>query len=529
MIWLYANRERAVLLAVLILVSIGLYINTLSSEFVSDDILAILNNKWLRDVRYIPQFFIRSLWSFSPSEVYSNYYRPFENLFFMIGHIISGQNSWGNHVVNIVFHTTNGVIIFFISTVLIEGSRGANSGVAEQQSAQGTHRVTSLLSFLAAILFVTNPINTESVAWASAVSELSFAFFFFLALYLFMRGRGYLSALFFLFSLFSKETGLVLIFFIVAFDLVIRRERIFPLKAWVVRYWPFAVAVLVYTALRYNAIGGIVPYEPAERSLTQFQYLLNIFPLTAEFIKNLVYPFNLIFFHYARLDYIYSFFEIWNIIYIVLFLVWLYILKLLWRREPAIVYSLLWIVLPLIPIYYLGWNQGEPTYADRFLYTPSAGLAIAVTLGIRAILTNRVLKARERSASIVIGVVFFIVVLCFSIATVKRNVIWQGGLTLWQDTARKSPQNVEARLSYAKQLALVSRFEEALTEYRIIVRGLPQSAVAHNGLGIVYAGLGFNKDALGEFRLAVKLDPDFEIARINLKRAERLVKTRQSR
>jgi Flp pilus assembly protein TadD len=508
------KRCRLILIAVLVLVSIGLYVNTLTSEFVSDDLSAILNNEWIRDVNNIPNFFFRSLWSFLPDEVYSNYYRPFENLFFMLGRMISGKASFGHHILNIALHTMSGVLVFLISSVLIEGPNGKWRGEG----------IAPFLSFLAAILFIANPVNTEAVAWASAVSELSFAFFFLLALYLFMRERFYLSALFFLCSVFSKETGLVFIFFAVAYDLVIRRERIFPLKAWVARYWPFAVLFFLYAAMRYNAIGGIVPYETAHRELTSFQYFLNILPLTAEFLKNLVYPFNLIFFHYGRLDFIHSFFEIWNIIYLALFIIWLYILKLLWRREPALFYSLIWIVIPLFPIFYLGWNQGEPTYADRFIYVPNAGFAISVALIVGAIIRRSRARGSGKSTVLIIKIIFLVVVVAFSIGTLKRNIVWQTGLTLWEDSARKSPENANARLSYASQLSRAGLFKEAVIEFGLIVKGMPENAEAHNGLGVAYAQLGNIDAAIDEFRLALRLKPDFGMARVNLERAEAMAR-----
>ncbi|MEE9543393.1 MAG: tetratricopeptide repeat protein, partial [Thermodesulfobacteriota bacterium] len=425
---------------------------------------------------------------------------------------------------NIIFHTSSGVLVFLISTVLLQGPKrdggGGGGGGGETVKDKGT----ALLSFLAAILFITNPISTEAVAWAAAVSELSFAFFFFLSLYLFMRGRWYLSAIFFLCSVFSKETGLVLIFFIVAYDLVVRRVRILPLKAWVVRYWPFAVVFIVYVLLRHNAIGGIVPYETDTRPLSGFEYFLNILPLTAEFLKNLIYPFNLIFFHYGRLDYIYSFFELWNIVYILFFILWLYIMKLLWRREPALFYSLIWILMPLVPIFYLGWNQGDPTYADRFLYAPNAGFAISVALIARAIVRRSASKGEAKSTVLIIKLVFLVVVVAFSISTLKRNIVWQTGLTLWEDSARKSPQNVEARLSYAGSLTRAARLDEALVEYSLIVKAMPGNAEAHNGLGVVYASLGRIQAAILEFRLALEIKPDFKMARVNLERAESLMK-----
>ncbi len=518
---IHVKRDKAVLLAVLISVATGLYLNTLFCEFVSDDISQVLKNEWIRDFGYIPIVFLKSAWSFLDVEVYSNFYRPFMHLAYMVGYKLSGLEPWGYHAINICIHTLNTVMVFFLTCSIVEA--------ADAESRGGVGSRNLFVGFFAALLFAVNPINTEVVTWVASVTELGAAFFLFLSFYLYISKRRYPSAFFFLLSLLSKETGMVLPFFLITFDLVIKREPVLAVKQWFLRYWPYGVAVLVYAALRYNAMGVVAPYQTDAQVLSGYQHILNIMPLTAEFIKNLVVPINLTFFHYIRVENIYSFWELRSIVYTLLFLAATYIFIRYNKRERAIGFSVIWIVVPLLPIYYLGWVQGEPTYADRFLYLPSAGFSITV-----ALVSMRVVSLASpgewgsgsgRRALIVVSALLLCVAVLYSIGTVRRNIVWRSALTLWEDTAKKAPWIIAARVSYANQLLKHGRLEESYNEYRSIVKEGAEKvdlAEAHNGLGIIYAKKGMVGAAILEFRLALELKPDLEIARINLEKAERL-------
>lgn len=517
------KRDKAVLLAVLILVATGIYLNSLFCEFVSDDISQVLKNEWIRDFGNIPIVFLKSAWSFLDVEVYSNFYRPFMHLAYMVGYKLSGSEPWGYHAINICIHTLNTVMVFFLACSIVDA--------ASADSREDVRSRNLFVGFFAALLFAVNPINTEVVTWVASVTELGAAFFLFLSFYLYISKRRYSSAFFFLLSLLSKETGMVLPFFLISFDLVIKREPILAVKQWFLRYWPYGVAVLVYAAMRYNAMGVVAPYQTDAQVLSGWQHILNIMPLTAEFLKNLIVPINLTFFHYIRLDNIYSFWELRSIVYTLIFFAVIYIFIRYNRRERAIGFSVIWIVVPLLPIYYLGWVQGEPTYADRFLYLPSAGFSLTVALISMRVVSLASPSGGEwgsgsgRRVLFIISALLLCVALLYSIGTVRRNVVWASALTLWEDTTKKAPWIISARGSYANQLLKHGRLDESYNEYRSIVKeGSEKSdlAEAHNGLGIIYAKKGSVDAAILEFRLALDVKPDMEIARINLEKARKL-------
>ena len=65
------------------------------------------------------------------------------------------------------------------------------------------------------------------------------------------------------------------------------------------------------------------------------------------------------------------------------------------------------------------------------------------------------------------------------------------------------------------------RFAEAADCLRAAVSAMPDSAGAHNDLGIALASLGDLSDATEHFRRAVALDPAFDEARRNLASASK--------
>lgn len=515
------KRDKAVLMAVLIVVSIGLYINTLSAGFVSDDSFQVLKNVWITDFGYLGDVFLSSSWSFLAEDVGNNYYRPFMHLYYMFAYKLSGLDPWGYHAINIALHTLNSVVLFFLTCKVAQGGGAGREGSEERDL------LILFAGFFAALLFAANPINTEAVAWVASVTELSVALFVFLSLWLYINKRYYISALFFLCALFSKETAVVLPVLLVAFDLVIKREKVFPVKRWALRYWPYAVAALVYALLRLNAMGSAVPFKSDVKMLSGFEYILNIMPLFVQYLKSLAVPVNLTFYSPVRIEYVRSFFELRSILYTLLFLVILYQLVRLYRRERAVCFAIIWIIAPLIPVFYLGWVRGEPTYADRYLYLSSAGFSIALALVAMRIASSASLTGALNRALVPLSIILLSIAILYGVGTLRRNVVWHSALNLWEDTAAKAPHIIDVRVSYANQLSKAGRLSESHVEYSFVVKNATLKSdlsEAHNGLGIIYAKKGMVDSAINEFILALRLIPDFDAARINLQKASRLKK-----
>ena len=240
-------------IAIILIISIGVYLNTLPNEFVYDDEVQVLKNLWIKDAKYIPEIFLSNAWASEGKESLSNYYRPLMNIIYMIDYHIFGLKPWGFHLTNIIFHAGVSVLVFIIVSMLINQSHDLNSKPEQavekvskhitchsepfachserseeshlsaqdklreesQLFAQGklreeSHffkvtegegfRVTTKKNFstgyeilnppfIAALLFAVHPIHTEAAAWVGGIPELSFTLFYLLSFYLYINSN----------------------------------------------------------------------------------------------------------------------------------------------------------------------------------------------------------------------------------------------------------------------------------------------------------------------------------------------------
>ena len=78
----------------------------------------------------------------------------------------------------------------------------------------------------------------------------------------------------------------------------------------------------------------------------------------------------------------------------------------------------------------------------------------------------------------------------------------------------------EVKLQLAYKLTEEERFDEALAETEALLEMAPKLAEAHNLYGVLSDEFGWKEKAIAAYREAVRLDPEFRDARLNLTEAE---------
>ncbi len=521
---------RLIAITVVFLFSLAVYVNTLDNGLVRDDRLVVLENIWITDIRYIPQILTSAVLDFEDNGGQSNQYRPAYHLYVMVGYALSGKAAWGYHLVNIVFHAFSSILVFLIIFELLattRPTRGSPEGASEQNSGP-----LVLFSGFAALVFALHPINTESVAWISAVSELSLAFFYLLSFYLFIRSakmgeiRYVGSVIFFFVSACSKETAVTLPALLIAYELVVAQRGFFTM---VKRLVPFGAAGLVYLALRFWTLSGVIPIKAGHvADLSSFQLLLNVPPLVVKYIGKLILPISLNFDYVF--DPVYTLIEPRAFLSAIITVAVIIIIWRLWRRAPRLSFALLFIFIPLLPALYIP-ALGLNTFTERYLYIPSVGFALLV-----ALLVNKgiefsgakgySLKIAPVAALVSLGVV---IVAFYSYGTVARGALWKDAYTLWGDTVEKSPRSRIARNNYAIELSKKGAFDEALFHLEEAARIDPDSTLTYNNLGVLYARKGMLKEAVGAFERSLELAPFNSDAQKNLNKALGLLKEDEKR
>ncbi len=498
------------LLIIILLVSFAVYFNALFNNFVYDDLTQVLENPWIKSIRYIPNIFSSSVWSFKSAETISNYYRPMMHMIYMFNYHVFGLRPWGFHLVNILFHAGISVLVFIIFSMLLRQSRTEN---APSSFPQKEGFIGGLFSapFIAALLFAVHPIHTESVTWIAGLPDLSFTFFYLLAFYLYARygsqfKAGYLlSVVSFSLAVFSKETALTLPFILIAYDYACRRGE-GNLFHYLKRYIAYLAVGGIYLILRIHALGGLAP-RVRHFELTGYQYAINVFPLFRDYLGKLLFPVNLNAFYV--LHPISSLSGMKGILSLAITLLFIAISIISLIKKKGVVFlGLLFILVPLLPVLYIP-GVGENTFTERYLYLPSFGFAV-----IASLLVISAVNAIKRP--VVVAVALFLVVGIYSIGTIKRNTVWKDEYTLFTDTTRKSPDSAQAHARLGKALLDKGLLDQAIEQYKISLSLNPINPGALNNLGNCFARKGMIDEAIAKYQAALLIKPSHVLSMLNL-------------
>jgi tetratricopeptide (TPR) repeat protein len=477
--------------AAIAVLAFAVYVNALGNGFVYDDIYVTLGNPLLRDLRNVPELFRTSFWS---GDLQPNYYRPLTNVLSLVAYAAFGRTPWGHHLVNVALHVATSVLVFLLAR------RAARTSAIPEREIPAT-------AWVAGAVFAVHPIHTEAVTWIAGLPDLSYSFFYVLALLLFIgadeapRSRLVASATAFFLSALCKEPGLTLPAIILGWDLAYRRS---PWRARMWRYVPFAVAIAVYLALRLSALGGFAPAIAGQGGGMAAVKAAGLF---VRYVGKLLVPTALnAWYETTPMPAAIGWAEAAALLTTLLLL-----LLAAWvsRRNKVAFLGVCLVAVPLLPALYTPWLL-KIDFAERFLYLPCAGLALLLAAAYRAAAAGGYRRVAAVCAAALL--------VAYSVGTVARNRVWKDDFTLWSDVTEKSPGLSVPRTYVAYVLFKEGKQAEALAHYREALR-LDQSGKVLetlNARGIESLRAGAVEDAIRHFQLVIQLDPTFDQAYSNL-------------
>lgn len=109
-----------------------------------------------------------------------------------------------------------------------------------------------------------------------------------------------------------------------------------------------------------------------------------------------------------------------------------------------------------------------------------------------------------------------VVIGCYSMAAVKRNVAWGNEHILTTDNIYKSPGKARPYLNRGLFYFNKNRIDDAIREYLIALQLDPDYAYARNNIGVAYYNKGYLDAAIKELQEAIRLSPDYAEAYYNL-------------
>lgn len=440
------KQNRSVHLIILFLFAFILNINTLSHDFAWDDKIVIQeNSKVQKGLSDIPELFTK----FQSDRLEDKYgYRPITLLSFALDFQLFGLNPAAFHFTQVLFYGLLAIVLcLFLSKLFPQNSNVLNIGIVA--------------------FFISHPLHSEVVANVKSRDELFALLFGILSLTQFLKyqDKSRLKHLLFGIALFllaflSKEnaiTFLAIIPLILIIRKIPKRNQLIVFGASLITITIVAILVLNYA--RESTAGseltaGLGAYNESHILGNEFllhndtfgKKLANGVNLIAMYLKDFLIPHPLLYYHGSG-----SFpIRTWSnpiIIFTALFSFLIAIWSLLnIRKKPISSIGILFFFISLSPYLNIVLPLSD-AMADRFLFSPSFGLCIAF-LGLFV----EVLKDKIKPKSSFY--LAFVLILIFSILTIKRNAVWKNDDTLIESDIEYLLDSSRPNYHYATQLNL---------------------------------------------------------------------------
>ncbi|MBI4850339.1 MAG: tetratricopeptide repeat protein [Acidobacteria bacterium] len=455
--------------------------NVLGGDFVVDDRFTIVEHELIKSFSTLPKLFISNYWG----DHYPNgLYRPLTSLTYAFNYFLNGLNPWGYHLVNILLHIANSLMIYWLVNHYSQINK---------------------LALFTAIIFTVHPIHTEAVSNISGRAELltaNFALLSWISYLLSKENSRYypFSLAFYFLSLIAKESGITLIGVLILSDLCKDwKNWILQIKSLLKAYSGYLALALIYLLIRFLVLNNLGVPE-TWLYWRNIDFTTRFFTMSLAFTKYfqlLILPINL------AGDYDFSqipktsslnlsvVFSLSLIASIFCLGCWLI------KRERFSAFAILFFFVTMS----LVSNIFIPTgilMAERLLYFPSISICLLIALALYSI------SNYNKYLSIILCLIFVIssIAICY-----KRNIDWLNSRNYIESLVRVAPSNTKAIGARALIYAGEGNFLLAEKELKRAIDIAPSQATPKGMLGNVYYLQGRYDEALDLFNQAIKIFP----------------------
>jgi protein O-mannosyl-transferase len=440
------------------------------------------------------------IWAFTA--VHAGNWHPLTWLSHMTDVSLFGMDAGSHHVMNLVFHLLNTVLVFVVFA-----------------------KMTGALpkSFIVAALFALHPLHVESVAWVSERKDLLSTFFWMLTIGAYgwyaaapsVRRYLVMAACFGL-GLMSKPMVVTLPFALLLLDywplqrfqwphlkeggngsrsavfgLIREKIPLFALSA-------VSAMVTVYAQTSGGAVKDLDIFPPLIR-------IANAVVAYAAYLLKMIWPSDLaVFYPHPGMP------PAWQIAGAVFLLAGITFIALAGSKtHPYLIVGWLWYIGTLVPV--IGLVQvGMQSMADRYTYIPLIGIFIMLAWGA----ADAARRWRVPAPATVLAA--GMVILAFGGLTWKQTGYWKNSEILFRRALDVTEDNFVAHYNLANVLARRDNPAEAIFHYRRTLRIKPGFSDAHVNMGNTFSLLGDDEDAIRHYRTALKFQPENAKLHVNL-------------
>lgn len=480
---------------VLALMTLFVYSMSFNTEFIYnwDDAGYVSGNIHIKSLSF------ESIQNIFSEIYYMSNYHPITTLSYAVDWAIAGENPAWYHVVNLLFHLLNTLLVFLVIKKIFRPE-------------------SDWVPFFVAMIFAVHPMHVESVAWISERKDVLYTFFFLLALLKYNdykeattnKWKSYLLLLlFFLLSLMSKSAAVVFPVALFAIDWYERRKLNLMLIAEKI---PMLVLSLLF---------GIIALKSQTEAMQDLAPLLTL----TERLQIV---------NHSLLTYLYKFFLPINLsgyypypikdngvlpsIYSIAPFITLGIIGLIaWlgRKNRELIFGLAFFIINLALVLQLK-PVGGAVLAERYTYVPYIGLAIPLAFWL----------GRRADKSKLFQVLILLIGIIFSVASFNRVPVWKSGDALFSNVLEQFPRNpyawdnrgglywdIYASKKYKDNPAKKKIYtDKAYHDYTMALQLDASYVLPWSHRGILLFNNNRYEEALSDFNKALELKPDYNDA-----------------
>jgi len=512
----------------LILITLGVYANTLFNGFVGDDHAIIVENTFYAHVSDLPRLFSKDyttdplLLNQGPGRDYGSgsvAYRPVLSLTYFLDHALWGTMAPGYHLTNLVLHLLNVVLVFALFLVFM---------------------IKPPWAFFAALLFAVHPVQTEAICAIGYRGDLLVTFFVLVGCLCWVRFRegqrkiwAILTLAAYFLAVFSKEAALLMPVLLWIYDRSYKSGACGKADQW---RWGgvFALIGAFYLWVYLWVFPNPSLYSNLALGKTIAEHVSVVLRIWEFNIFSLIFPWLI-----ATVPPLYTLAPIpLTDIYLILSLcLSMFVIAgvyFCFKTKQGAAFWLAWFLLFYIPV--SGIMATPNPVAYRFLYLPGIGFFAIAGYGLYRFSEMAMIPSR-----ISVLIRFFIVAVC-CVFTFSNNFLWRNNQTISKQWIRDFPGHYKGHavlgIEYFRQFRFAEAVEvlepfwhdlgksdpsalyclaeghfqlghrdKAAYFFDELIKGHPYFADAYFGLGKVFLAQGNAARALVYFRKAMEIDP----------------------
>ena len=416
--------------------AVTVFLGALLNGYALDDIPIVATNPFVHSWRALWQAFGEPYW---PHAAGAAMYRPLAVASYVLDWHLGGAALL--HAVNLVWHAATSVAVAALARRWSGGSQGA--------------------ALLAGVVFAVHPVHVEAVANIIGRTELMATFFAVLSVWIVLEhDHLWWSLAAWTLGLFSKETAIVVPALVIAgwIASVGRQPSRRRMLAYGLGWLGLGSA---YLALRWSVLHSAAHHlavAPVFVEASPIAVRLTAISSFTDFARLLVFPLKL------RADYspaertlVTTSLDGRVLLGLGCLLAWVALVVWAWRRGRRVeAFGLLWIVIALMPVSNLLFPSGV-LVAERTLYLPSVGFALAVAVWVKEVPIRRW------------WAVAALVVLLGGVRTALRVPVWASQQSVLASVIKDSPRSYVVPLSQAETYLAAHEPEQALESIRAMV------------------------------------------------------------